>query len=405
MPLAGNIGMARSEAGTVLPFDRFAIEKELERVLSSSAFQGSKRCRDFLSFVVERTIEGRADDVKERVIAVEVFRRNPDFDLDHNSIVRVAAREVRKRLLQYYAGEGARAGIRMELPTGSYIPVFHEPPPVLAGGEAGPGRRIARTLMVTPMVTPMVTLPICVLMIAAVAAGLFLRSPPAPFEAFWQPLLDQKNAALIVMANPIVYRPSAAPGRPGKPDGPQSYVPVPEKYVGFGDSAAAFRLAELMGRHGHDAMMRLAGQVQFADLCDSGAVLIGAYTNRWTVQLMNGLRYRFVVSGGRPAVLDSRGGTYWALSQETDDESSGEDYMIISRVLQNSTGQFLVAGAGLTQYGTEEAGRILTTPQVLTGILAKLPAGWRNRNLQVVLHSEMMGDAPARPLVVAWFTW
>ncbi|HVW84766.1 MAG TPA: hypothetical protein VHB50_08790, partial [Bryobacteraceae bacterium] len=141
------------------------------------------------------------------------------------------------------------------------------------------------------------------------------------------------------------------------------------------------------------------------DLCDSGAVLIGAFTNRWTMELMKGLRYRFALSGENPGVIDTVGRREWALRGRTDDENSSEDYMIVTRLQQARTGRFLVAAAGLTQYGTEETGRILASPEALTSILSKLPANWRTRNLQVVLHSEILGGSPARPEVAAWWIW
>ncbi|MDQ1470091.1 MAG: hypothetical protein QOJ99_1571, partial [Bryobacterales bacterium] len=183
----------------------------------------------------------------------------------------------------------------------------------------------------------------------------------------------------------------------------RDFLPIKDKYVGFGDSAAAFDLGALMGKQGHSAHIRIASKLQFADLCDSGAVLIGAYTNRWTMELMKGVRYRFGLAGLNPAVIDSTSGHVWSLGEKAGDESSTQDYMIISRVLQNSTGQFVVTAAGLTQYGTGETGRILTSPDILTSILTKLPDGWKTRNLQLVLHSEIVGDFPARPTLVAWW--
>ena len=62
-------------------------------------------------------------------------------------------------------------------------------------------------------------------------------------------------------------------------------------------------------------------------------------------------------------------------------------------------------GAGLTQYGTDEAGRILSDSSALTPLLAKLPPGWNTRNVQLVLHSEILGDSPERPEVIAAHVW
>jgi hypothetical protein len=330
--------------------------------------------------VVSRALDGESDQIKERIIAVEVFGRDPSSDLDHNSIVRVGAREVRKRLVQYYAAEGADATIRIDLPTGRYSPSFQElraavsPAPlavVSSNAISGAGRR---RMWVWIALTMLATLALTVL------ARRTWQPPAQPFDVFWWPLLQQKTPTLIVM-------------------------PVRDKYVGLGDSAAAFDLGALMGKQGHPAHVRIAGKLEFADLCDSGAVLIGAYTNRWTTEILKDARYRFGLSGDNPAVIDSKGGRVWTLGANTSDENENKDYMIIGRVLQNSTGQFVVTAAGLTQYGTGEAGRILTTPDLLTGILAGLPAVWRTRNLELVLHSETVGDFPGPPTVVAWWIW
>jgi hypothetical protein len=408
--------VSEPQAAAISPLERYSIQSELQNLLASAAFHGSRRSQDFLACVVTKTLQGGTDDIKERTIAIDVFGRHPDRDLDHDSIVRVGAREVRKRLIQYYATEGRNSAIRIELPTGSYIPQFHKV------HEPGPSPATAPD----PNRKRMLWIPGTALVVAAILVTALSLRPlpkavsPEPFDVFWQPILQQRSPALIVLAHPVVYRPSrktleldhemntgsgvpvqrSITARPG-----EEFVPVVDKYVGLGDSAAAFRMGELMGQRGHTATLRLATQVQFADLCDSGAVLIGAFTNRWTMELMKGLRYRFVLSGENPGVIDTVHGREWTLRGRTDDENSSEDYMIITRLQQARTGRFLVAAAGLTQYGTEETGRILASPEALTPILSKLPANWRTRNLQVVLHSEILGGSPARPEVAAWWIW
>ena len=87
--------------------------------------------------MVGKVIDGDTESLKERTIAVEVFGRKASADLDHDSIVRVGAREVRKRLTEYYAAEGANSTLRIELPTGSYLPLFH---PRVERAEAVPVR-------------------------------------------------------------------------------------------------------------------------------------------------------------------------------------------------------------------------------------------------------------------------
>lgn len=101
-----------------------AVRKELDRVLASPAFNRNERLSRFLRFIVERHLEGRDHELKESVIAIEVFGRKPDYDPKQDSIVRSEAARLRSRLVEYFAGEGSRDGIIIELPKGGYIPAI-----------------------------------------------------------------------------------------------------------------------------------------------------------------------------------------------------------------------------------------------------------------------------------------
>ena len=104
------------------------IKRQLANILGSPVFHGSKRCQQFLEYVCDRALQGDLGALKERTIAVEVFGRQPHIDLGEDTIVRVGAREVRKRLAQYYVTpEGVAAEIRIDLPSGSYAPDFRYP--------------------------------------------------------------------------------------------------------------------------------------------------------------------------------------------------------------------------------------------------------------------------------------
>src|SRR5436305_2582721 len=114
-----------------------AVRAELSRVLESAAFRTSKRCREFLEYIVEHTITGPSGALKERSIGVDLFQLSRDFDTGQHTIVRVTANEVRKRLAQYYLAEnGSHHTVRIQLPPGSYSAEFRwdlqpaEPPPV-----------------------------------------------------------------------------------------------------------------------------------------------------------------------------------------------------------------------------------------------------------------------------------
>jgi len=100
------------------------IRDHLERILSSPAFSAAGRRVRLLRFLVNRSLAGDAAALKESVIAVEVFDRAPDYDPKLDSAVRVEMGRLRSRLIEYYAQAGQRDPVRIEIPKGSYQPVF-----------------------------------------------------------------------------------------------------------------------------------------------------------------------------------------------------------------------------------------------------------------------------------------
>lgn len=97
---------------------------ELEAVLGSPPFVRAPKLANLLSYLCERLFAGETSQIKEYSIGVEVFQRGPAFDQDSDSIVRVEANRLRKRLAEYYAGEGAAHHLQITIPLGQYIPEF-----------------------------------------------------------------------------------------------------------------------------------------------------------------------------------------------------------------------------------------------------------------------------------------
>ena len=108
------------------------VRAELERVLRHPEFEASDRLRDFLRFVVEEALAGRADDIKGSRIARRIFDRGEDFDGTRDPVVRIEAGRLRRRLEHYYFVAGGDDPIRIEIPRGGYVPRFSRP--------NGPGR-------------------------------------------------------------------------------------------------------------------------------------------------------------------------------------------------------------------------------------------------------------------------
>lgn len=408
------------------------VRRELERVIASRVFRGSHRCQTFLQYVVTKTLEGEAKFLKERTLAVHVFGREATEDLSEDSIVRVGAREVRKRLAQYYIGEGAQDPLRIELPAGSYIPTFqsHLPaaaaeveteraPEQLKPDPPTPAKRIRVDRKV--VILSGAVLLLCVAGVTWQATS-GVRSA---FDAFWRPAWEAKAPLMIAIAHPIVYQPSLRAQSldaklNGKAEPPlqraisvppallngSDFVPALNQYVGFGDAEAALRVSLLFSQHHLRSRVRLASRVEFNDLRGLGTVLIGAFTNRWTMDLTKNMRYRFEYRpDGKPCIAEASAGCRWTLTTKADDGRSAEDYILLCRIPHPVTNGFTVVCAGLNVYGTDEAGRIISDPDSLTPILRELPKDWANHNLQIVLHVAVVGDAPAQSELVSVYAW
>ena len=109
------------------------IHAALDRILASPPFAGGGRAGSLLRYLVERTLDGHGDTLKEYVLGVELFHRGDGFDPKVDTIVRVEARRLRAKLDEYYGGAGASDPVRIDIPRGAYVPTFH-----LNGHDAAP---------------------------------------------------------------------------------------------------------------------------------------------------------------------------------------------------------------------------------------------------------------------------
>ena len=104
------------------------VRPQLEKILASSEFMASKVLSRFLRYVVEQTLNGQSGSIKQYTVAVEALGYGADFDPQSNPIVRINARKLRRALDRYYLKHGIEETIRIDIPKGSYIPVFMESP-------------------------------------------------------------------------------------------------------------------------------------------------------------------------------------------------------------------------------------------------------------------------------------
>src|SRR4030095_5838773 len=115
---------ASTEIG--LPIAPEEIRRALDRILNSRHFSQAPKKRKFVQLICDYHLAGRAKEINEHLIGIEVYERNDRYSPAEDPVVRVAAHDVRKRLEQYYLHEGRNDEIRLEIPIGSYEPVFKQ---------------------------------------------------------------------------------------------------------------------------------------------------------------------------------------------------------------------------------------------------------------------------------------
>jgi hypothetical protein len=137
-----------------------SVNTQLERIVNSPPLVSSPSLCRFLRYIVEETLAGRASEIKEHPLGIRVFDRGDEFNPRLDPIVRVQARNLRSRMAKYYAGPGACDPIRIELPKGTYVPVFHhlDTQPVSAAATDGQAVAPAREPEL-PVVTTMCVMP------------------------------------------------------------------------------------------------------------------------------------------------------------------------------------------------------------------------------------------------------
>ena len=118
------------------------IRAELQSVLQSQSFSRSPGLSRLLSYLCEKVLAGESSQIKEYSIALDVFGRQESFDQDSDSIVRVQANRLRKRLAEYYVAEGKAHKVRITIPVGQYVPIFEEHEEVRAADDGSDSSRL-----------------------------------------------------------------------------------------------------------------------------------------------------------------------------------------------------------------------------------------------------------------------
>lgn len=418
---------------------RGAVQEELDAILASTAFHGAERCKQFLAYVVHHQIEGRPELLKERIIGTEVFQRQPGYATGEDPVVRVQAGKVRHRLEQFYQTRVDKPKVRIELPLGSYSPLFQWSTP------AAPAKNISATVEEKSGQEAPVRVfwsRRIVLWCVSVAVLFFLGIVGTVFwvarqnerqknvmEVFWAPIFASQQPVLICLAQPVVYRPTQQLYRQYanthngafRTEVERTNVPLPLKEsdqihwgdlylardygVAVGDAYAAVDLSGTLGRLGKPSQVRIGTGYSFEDLRNSPAVLVGAFNNNWTMQLTPNLHFNFVEDHEDFAIREAAPGSrVWRVRMDSRWQVT-DDYALIGRVLDSKTGQFTIIVAGITGAGTRSAGDLVSNPAALELALRDLPAGWQNKNLEVVVETSVTEGIPGPAHVVARYTW
>jgi len=388
-----------------------AVRHALRQVLASNEFHSSKRCRDFLRYVVESTLNNQGDTLKERTIAIDVFGRGSEYDPSDNATVRVRALEVRKRLDRYYNHEGVNDAIRILIPAGTYVPEFRpQPEPIHEQAETPV---VDRVLVPEELAPPkqrklpvyLVTIAL-LLLISAVSVFGWHRAasqPATSLAEFWSPVAKTSSPTLLFGSALPIYSLNHDP-QSKNPVKVEEFVLVNDQYVGASDVNAIYELSNFLGEMGRPYRIRIGRDISFNELRNQPAVLVGYTYTHWK-EVSSNLRYFIHVDGPPFGILDRESITPWVLSKLPNDPTLSEDYAIISRVFHPDTHSMVVEFAGISHIGTEAAADLLTNPEVFKDAIHGAPDGWKDKNLQIIIHVKTIDGAPSSPQVVASYFW
>jgi hypothetical protein len=420
-----------------------AIRAELNAVLNSAAFRRSERHSRFLRFVCEKTLEGESSKLNEYLIAHAVFERGEDYSPGDDSVVRRQAYTLRQKLQDYYSTEGVNDPLRIELPTGRYVPNF------LNTATQNPAAPVEEQAVMPVETRPRETRHRTWLLggiaaaVAATAFGLgwMLHTPskkasadPAMVEV-WGPWLTDPQGAYICFSNPLtttirqvptpylddsfpigvkLTEPQAQEFRKQLDLPPAGFVYV---YPGIGHA----KMGEALGSVPLTAWLTGAGIpvratqsrfINWEDFRTKNLILLGHdEANQWLDTVLKGLPFRLApMQEGKPRRIvnvSPRAGerSEYAPHVAQSNTRRPEDYALISMVDGLDDRHRLLLFNGINSEGTQIAEEFLTDPVSVRRLLGKLreaaPRHSGAWHFQIVLHTEVRGNIPTNVEIVA----
>lgn len=407
------------------------VRRQMERLLETSHFKNSRRYPTLFRFIVEETLEGRGEFLKERLLGVRVFNRPADYDTATDPIVRVTIAEIRKRIAQYYHEEAHEAEMRIELLPGRYVPGFRPRREVSAlhtqtvasqenvaeAPAAGVVNPPDNTVAISRWFYPAVQYGVWAIAVVMIAAAAYLGwrwAHPSALEQLWRPVLASKEPITIYLPSKQAENheeskttaQSKGDDKTPSNEGALSFLDYMslEENVVFSDMVAMQHISDMLATHHYEARLRMNASTTFDDLRQGPAILIGGLDNQWTMLAVSSLRYHFVGSeetqyciadGKHPDKKD------WCVRFKMQYPLVTHDYAIIARIHNQSTGQleFIVAGIGMT--GTAAAGEFLVNPQQAEQLRNIVGQNFADRDFEAVLSTDVVDGVSGSPHILA----
>jgi hypothetical protein len=418
--------------------DRAAVLLELQEILASPHFCNSKRYPALLQYIVEKTLAGESESLKERTLGVEVFDRPPAYDTNADTVVRYTAGEVRKRLSLYYHELGHKPAIHISLPAGSYVPEFFhshaegedhvaahgsdpgvppdssaltrplEPVPpwpssvpaahAIALREARPASSLAS---VRRHSAPAVWWALAIAIVLLAAGGWRYRAAHSktPLDSFWTPVLQNQTAMMVCIGGSVFSQTHTSGVATATKD-------VDYPFVSLQSAAAVAQISALLARSGGTAtQLQAAATTPLTELREHPVIMVGGYNNQWTLRLLQPLRFHFSpVTDGEWIVDSAHPGMHWERDPSLP-YSGADDYAVVARFHDATTDSWVVALAGVGRNGTEAAAQFATSPHYMQLLRDQAGTDFSNRNVEAVLKVSVIDGKTGAPSILAVNVW
>jgi hypothetical protein len=399
--------------------ERHAIRQQLDRILDHPSFKNSKRYPNLLRYIVEHTLKGETH-LKERVLGVEVFGRDPSYDTNEDPIVRIAAGEIRKRIAQYYHERGHEGELRIDLPLGSYHAEYQLPDeitstepvhPIPVEVQSAVGELLASLRLLRPR--RYIYLVVALASLAVLVKVTWVKPPAAssPPDDFWSPVLQDFWSPALKSTDPIflcVGEPNLAGAPNGEPT-VSDFINTTD-HVSFSEASAVFRVGKFLTRRGVASRLQAANAMSLADLRRGPMLLVGGADNAWTLRIVEPLRFHFVAQSGQtPTMIEDRTNPSqkdWSINLGEKYSQLTQDYAIVARFASNPmTDEPVVVAGGLGENGTLAAAQFVTEAKFAQDLAKVAPADWKKKNVEIVITTQVIDEKPGPPRILATYFW